>query len=51
MEEVLLRWEEEVKEQGGNNPDVKGLLKKMVQVKFPGWEQFVYLSDTTMLTK
>ena len=32
MEEMLLRWEEELKETGAK-PDIKELLKKMVQVK------------------
>ena len=50
MEEMLLRWEEEVKE-GKPANDVKDLLTKMVQVKLPGWEQFVYLSNTTQLTR
>ena len=31
MEEMLLRWEEELKETGAK-PDIKELLKKMVQV-------------------
>ena len=44
MEELLLRWEEEVKE-GKPANEVKELLKKMVGVKIPGWEQFVYLGD------
>ena len=50
MEELLLRWEEEVKE-GKPANEVKDLLKKMVAVKFPGWEQFAYLGDPGPLTR
>ena len=48
LEEVLLRWEEEVKE-GKPEGEVGSLLKKMCQVKLPGWEQFVHLSDPAPL--
>ena len=48
MEEMLLRWEEEVKE-GKPVGEVGGLLKKMATVKFPGWEHFVHLSDPAPL--
>jgi len=50
MEEFMLRWEEEVKE-GKPSTDVKGLLSKMSQVKFPGWEHAQYLADMAPLTK
>ena len=48
LEEMMLRWEEEVKE-GKSEREVGGLLKKMSEVKFPGWEQLVHLSDPTPL--
>ena len=50
LEEMMLRWEEEVKE-GKPVGEVGGLLKKMAQVKFPGWEQFLFLSDPAPLAK
>eukprot|EP00090_Calanus_glacialis_P018970 TRINITY_DN29292_c0_g1_i1.p1 TRINITY_DN29292_c0_g1~~TRINITY_DN29292_c0_g1_i1.p1 ORF type:complete len:701 (-),score=284.90 TRINITY_DN29292_c0_g1_i1:56-2104(-) len=50
MEEIMLRWEEEVKE-GKPMSEVKDLLSKMCRVKFPGWEQFSLLSDPGPLNK
>jgi len=50
MEEIVLRWEEEVKE-GRPASEVKELLAKMCRVKFPGWEQFSLLADPGPLTK
>ena len=50
MEEILLRWEEEVKE-GKPVSEVKELLAKMCRVKFPGWEQFSLLGDPGPITK
>merc|ERR1719470_248852 len=41
MEEILLRWEEEVKPVS----EVNELIAKMCRVKFPGWEQFSLLAD------
>ena len=48
LEEMLLRWEEEVKE-GKPVGEVGGLLKKMAAVKFPGWQHFLHLSDPAPL--
>ena len=50
MEETLLRWEEEMKETGGQ-PEIKELLKKMAQIRIPGWEQLMYLGDSKPLTR
>ena len=50
MEELLLRWEEEVKE-GKPAGEVGGLLKKMALVQFPGWQHYVHLSDPAPLSR
>merc|ERR1719270_715037 len=50
MEETLLRWEEEMKETGGQ-PEIRELLKKMAQIRIPGWEQLMYLGDRKPLTR
>jgi len=50
MEEILLRWEEEVKE-GKPMTEIKELLAKMCRVKFPGWEHFSFLADPGPITK